>query len=252
MVSADLGELGPTDGKPVSYHFSPLYHAQGFIPWLLVLLAFVVPKENRTLQVAWIFAPIALLAAGYWAFMTIAKTTTGDRAQMNMFFTITVLGFSMIWLLADRIGHRDRLVAFLLAAVIYFGFLGADLLTSGFGEDTMTVAILASLSILPILLAFAAASRLSSKSFGKVRFLVVAGAVLFVSFAVILSVVMLITHPGHSLRGRIDELAFASLIFSAVFLVALTPFLILLWTNHFWRRRFECVTGIRIDARENY
>lgn len=252
VVSGDLGELGPTDGKPVPYHFSPLYHAQGFIPWLLMLLAFVVLKENRTLQVAWIFAPIALLAAGYWAFMTIAKTTTGDKVQMNAFFTITVLGFAMIWLLADRIRKCSRLVTFLSAAVIYFGFLGADLLASGFGKDTMTVAILASLSILPILLAFAAASRLSSKSFGKVRFLVVAGAVSFVSFAVILSVVTLITDPSHSLRGQIDELAFASLIFSAVFLLAFTPFLVLLWTNRFWRRRFECITGIRIDARENY
>jgi hypothetical protein len=248
VVSADLGELGPTDGKPVSYHFSPLYHVQGFIPWLLVSLAFVALKENRTLQVAWILAPIALLAAGYWAFMTIAKMTSGDRAQLNMFFTITVLGFSMIWLLADRIGHRSRLVAFLSAAVIYFGFLGADLLASGFGKDAMTIAILASLSILPILLAFAAASRPSSRSFGKVRFLAVAGAVLFVSFAVILSVATLITHPSHSLRGRIEELAFASLTFSAVFLVALTPFLVLLWTNRFWRRRFERVTRIRINA----
>lgn len=205
VVSADLGELGPTDGKPVSYHFSPLYHALGFIPWLLVSLAFVVLKENRALQAAWILAPIALLAAGYWAFMAIAKATTGDRAQMNTFFTITVLGFSMIWLLADRIGKRGRFVAFLSAAAICFGFLGAGLLTGGFGQDMMTVAILASLSILPILLAFAAASRLSSKSFGKARFLVVAGAVLFISFAVILSVVTLITHPSHSLRGRIGE-----------------------------------------------
>ncbi|NLH99165.1 MAG: SoxR reducing system RseC family protein, partial [Chthonomonadales bacterium] len=123
VVSSDLGEFGPTDGKPVSYHFSPLYHAQGFIPWLLVSLAFVVLKENRALQAAWILAPIVLLAAGYWAFMAIAKATTGDRAQMNTFFTITVLGFSMIWLLADRIGHRSRLIAFLSAAVIYFGFL---------------------------------------------------------------------------------------------------------------------------------
>lgn len=248
VASADLGEFGPTDGKPVLYRFRPLYHAQGFIPWLLLLLAFIVLKENRTRQVAWILAPIALLVAGYWAFMTIAKMTTGDGVQMNTFFTIIVLGFSMIWLLADRIGNRSRLVALLLAALIYFGFLGVNLLTGDFGKDAMTVAIMASLSIPSILFAFAAASLASSRSLGKARFVAVAGAVSFVSFAVTVSIVTLITHPRHSLRGQVGEIVFASLIFSAVLLAALTPFLVLLWTNRFWRRRFERVTRVPTGA----
>ncbi len=248
VVSADLGELGPTDGKPILYHFSPLYHVQGLIPWLLLPLAFVALKENRTLQVAWILAPIVLLAVGYWAFMAIAKATTGDRVQMNTFFTIMVVGFSLVWLLADRIGNRSRLVALLLAALIYFGSLGVNLLTGDFGKDAMTVVIMASLSIPSILFAFAAASLASSRSLGKARFFAVAGVVLFVSFAVILSVVTPIAHPSHSIREQIGELAFTSLIFSGVFLVALTPFLVLLWTNPFWRRRFECVTGVRVDT----
>lgn len=244
VVSADLGEFGPTDGKPVLYHFSPLYHVQGLIPWLLLPLAFVALKENRTLQAAWILAPIALLAGFYWAFMAIVKATSGSMMQMNQLFTIMVLGFSLIWLLADRIGGRSRIATLLLAAFIYFGFLGANLLTSDFGKEAMTVASMAAVAIPPIVLAFAVASLLSSRSLGKTRFVAVMGVVLLVSFAVILSVVTLIAHPSHSLRGQIGELVFASLIFSAVFLVALTPFLILLWANRFWRRRFACVMGI--------
>lgn len=248
VVSADLGEFGPTDGKPVLYHFSPLYHVQGLIPWLLLPLAFIALKENRTAQAVWIIVPVALLAAICWAVVSIMRLPSGSAVQMHMFFTIVVVGFSMIWLFADRIGIRRRLVALLLAALVYFGFLGANLLTGGFGKDAMTVAIMASLSILPILIAFAAATLLSSRSLGKARFLIVAGVVLFVSVAVILSVVMLITHPSHSLRGQIGELVSASLIFTGVLFVALTPFLVLLWTNRFWRRRFECVTGIRVEA----
>ncbi|MEN6334497.1 MAG: hypothetical protein ABFE01_09565 [Phycisphaerales bacterium] len=207
------------------------------------LLSVSAPGMERMVAQAWRLQTHRRAILTTLAVMRYARDKGGYPSSLD-----ALVGFSMIWLLADRVGHRSRLVAFLSAAVIYFGFLGADLLASGFGKDAMTIAILASLSILPILLAFAAASRLSSKSFGKVRFLVVAGAVLFVSFAVILSVVTPITDPSHSLRGRIDELAFASLTFSAVFLVALTPFLVLLWTNRFWRRRFERVTGVRAHA----
>jgi len=248
VASADLGDLGPTDGKPVLYYFSPLYHAQGFIPWLLLPLPFIALKENRTAQAAWILAPVVLLSVVFWGVMTVLKPASGDAVQMSGLFRILLFGFSMIWLCADRIGNRGRLIAFALGALVYFGFLGANLLTSDLGKDAGTTASIAAMAILPVLLAFAAASLFSSRSFGRVRFLAVAGVALFVSFAIILLAVTVLFDPRGSIQSQISQVAFASLFFSLAFLVGLTPFLALMWTNRFWRRRFACVTGIPMDA----
>jgi hypothetical protein len=246
VASADLGEFGPTAGKPVLYHFSPLYHAQGLVPWLLLPLAFVALKENRTVQAAWILVPVVLLGAIYWTVMMVLKPTSGSAVQMNMFFAIVVVGFSTIWLLAERIGSRNRLVTFLLGALIYFGTLGANLLTGEFGKDAMPVAAVAAISISSILLAFAIASMASSRSFRKARFLALTGVSLFGSHLIILSLVMLLFYPSRPIRDQMTEVAFASFVMSLVFLLGLAPFLVLLWANRFWRRRFEGVLGFSI------
>ena len=234
------------DGEPVLYHFSPLYHAQGFIPWLLLPLAFVALRENRTVQAAWILAPIVLLGATYWTIMMILKPTSGSAVQTNMFFAIMVVGFSMIWLSAERIGSRNRLVTFLLAALIYFGILGVNLLTGEFGRDVIPVAAVAAMSIPSILLAFAIASRASSRSFRKARFLALTGVSLLGSHLIILLLAMLLFYPGRPIRDQMTEVAFASFVMSLVFLLGLAPFLVLLWANRFWRRRFESVLGFPI------
>ena len=246
VASADLGEFGPRDGAPVFYRFSLLYHVQGLLPWLLLPLAFVALKENRTAQAAWILAPIALLATLYWAVMTALRATSGSTVQMNLFFTVMVAGFSMIWLFAERIGGRKRLATFLLAVLIYLGVLGVTLLSGEFGADARTVASMAAVSIPSILLAFVFGALVSSKSFRKVRFLAVTGVFLFVSLLAILSLVTLVFYPGRPIRAQMAEVAFASFVISLVFLLGMLPFLVLLLANRFWRRRLGRVMGLDI------
>jgi hypothetical protein len=248
VVSADLGEFGPTDGKPVLYHFSPLYHVQGLIPWLLLPLAFVALRENRKVQTAWILVPLALLGAVYLAFVNLWHWGSGDTVQFNVLFTIIIVGFSMIWLLAERIGNRNRLVAFLLAALIWLGFLGVNLLCRGF-HDAAFIIVFGGVSASSILLAFAIASWFSAKRFRKIRFVAWVGLGLLGSLLAVASTFVFLFYPSGPVVDQLREVSVASLIFGLVYLVCLSPFLVLLWTNRFWRRRFECVTGIRIDAR---
>ncbi len=250
VVSADLGEFGPTDGKPILYHFSPLYHVQGFIPWLLLPLAFIVLKENRTAQAVWILAPVAGLGVVYWAATMVIKPTSGSMVQTNTLFTAMTVGFSLVWLLGERIGNRNPFVAFLLAALVSFGFLGVNLFSRGFGKDVTAISVLAATMILPMLLALGVAAFLSSKRFRKVRFAVWTGVCLFGSQWIIVSTVTLLFNSNRPIAGQIAEVSFASLVISLLCCVCLLPFLILLWTNRFWRRRFECVTRIRVEADE--
>lgn len=247
VVSADLGEFGPTDGKPVPYRFSPLYHVQGLIPWLLLPLAFVALKENRTLQAAWILAPLALLGAVYLAVMNLWDWGSLTTVQFNVLFTIIIVGFSMVWLLAERIGNRNLLVAFLLAALLWFGFLGVNLLSRGFHDAEFTV-VFGGVSVLSILLAFGIATRFSTRRFRKARFVALAGFGLLGSLLAVASTFVFLFYPSGPVVDQLTEVSIASLIFGLVYLVCLSPFWVLLWTNRFWRRRFERVTGVRADA----
>lgn len=244
VVSADIGEFGPTDGEPVAYHFNPIYHAQGFIPWLFLTLAFVALKENRTLQAAWILAPIALLATVFSAVMNILKMTSGSAVQTKVIFSIMVLGFSMIWLLAERIGNRNRFVTFLLAILTYFGFLAINLLSNGFSKHITAIAYLAAVSIPAIILAFVFAALYSRNSFNTARFIIYIGAALFsvslIIFASIMSI--LYTNP---INTWIVDLLTVSFFSSLIYYAGLMPFLILLFSNPFWRKRFEAVLGIQ-------
>lgn len=247
MVSADIGEFGPQDGEPVTYRFHLLYHAQGMIPWLLLPLAFVALKENRTRQAAWILAPIALLAAVYSAVMRIVPMDSGGVVQLNVMFAIMVVGFSMIWLLAERIGNRSRFVTFLLAALIYFGFLGVTLLGSGFQKDVIAIAGLAAVSIPAILLAFVIASPHCRKPFGAARFIITIGAALFFVLLVIFSVILFVFYPAQDrpMKDLMNELLIGCLFGSLIYYVVLLPFLILLLAHPFWRKRLEAVLGVQ-------
>lgn len=233
VVSSDLGEFGPTDGKSVLYRFSPLYHVQGLIPWLLLPLALVALKENRTLQAAWILAPLALLGVVSLAVMNLWDWGSGTTVQFNVLFTIIIVGFSMIWLLADRIGNRNR--------------LGVNLLSRGFHDAAFTV-VFGGVSVLSILLAFGIASRFSTKRFRKTCFVAWAGFGLLGLLVAVASTFVVLFYSSGPIVDQLTEVSVASLIFYLVYLVCLTPFLVLLWTSRFWRQRFERVTQIRVDA----
>ena len=172
---------------------------------------------------------------------------SGSTVQLNVIFTILVVGFSMVWLLAERIGNRNRFVTFLLVTLIYFGFLGVNLLSAGFGENIIAIVSLAAISILAIVFAFIIAALNSPKPFNTARFIIYIGAVLFGSLLVIFSIIMFILYPApkRPINDRIVELLIASFFSGLIYYAGLLPFLVMLFANPFWRKRFEAVTGIQ-------
>lgn len=173
--------------------------------------------------------------------------SSGSAAQLNVMFTIMVVGFSLIWLLAERIGNRNRFITFLLATLIYFGFLGLNLLSGGFGKDIISIAFLAAISIPAILFAFVIAAINSPKPFNTARFVISIGAALLSSLLIIFSALMFIFYPVPDIpiASRIAELLTASLFSGLIYYAGLLPFLVLLFANPFWRKRFEAVLGIQ-------
>ncbi|NQT03311.1 MAG: hypothetical protein HQ580_14885 [Planctomycetes bacterium] len=176
--------------------------------------------------------------------MNILKMTSGTTVQTKVIFSIMVLGFSMIWLLAERIGHRNRFVTFLLAVLTYFGFLGLNLLSNGFSKHITAIASLAAVSIPAIILAFVLAALYSRNSFNTARFIIYIGAALFSVSLIIFASIMSILYTT-PINTWIDDLLTVSFFSSLIYYAGLLPFLILLFSNTFWRKRFEAVLGIQ-------
>jgi hypothetical protein len=210
-------------------------------------LAFVALKENRTPQAAWILAPVALLGLIYSAVMQLFQMDSGSTVQLNVIFTILVVGFSMVWLLAERIGNRNRFVTFLLATLIYFGFLGVNLLSGGFGKDMIAITSLAAISIPAIVFAFIMAALCSPIPFNTARFVIYIGAALFSSLLIIFSAIMFIFYPSQNMpvKTQITDVLITSFFSSLIYYAGLLPFLVTLFANPFWRKRFEAVSGIQ-------
>lgn len=179
--------------------------------------------------------------------MKILPMDSTGTVQLNAIFTILVVGFSMVWLLAERIGNRNRFVTFLLATLIYFGFLGVNLLSGGFGRDMIAIASLAAISIPAIICAFIIAALISPKPFNSTRFIIYIGVVLFIVLLTIFWIIMFVLYPVPEIpiNRRITELLMASFFGSLIYYAGLLPFLVMLLANPFWRKRFEAVLGIQ-------
>jgi len=181
--------------------------------------------------------------------MKLLPMDSGGTVQLNVMFTIIVLGFSMVWLFAERIRNRNRFVTFLLATLIYFGFLGVNLLSAGFGESIIAIVCLAAISISAIIFAFVIATVTSPKPFNTVRFVTIIGAALFTSLLIIFSAIMFIFYPPPNVpvHTRIAEVLTASFFSGLIYYAGLLPFLAMLCANPFWRKRFEAVLGIQTN-----
>jgi hypothetical protein len=127
--------------------------------------------------------------------------------------------------------------------LIYFGFLGVNLLCSGFNEDIIFVASLAAVSIPPIMLALFFASCKSRKAFNATRFIMFFGITLFSFMPISFATIWPFPDP-------IVELLMASFLSGLIYFAATLPFLVLLYANPFWRNRFEAVSGIKIGGKE--
>ncbi len=210
-------------------------------------LAFVGLKENRTAKAALLLIPIAVLGLVYSAIKKMIGIDSGGGVQLNFMFTVLVLGFSMIWLLAERIGNRNRFVTFLLAISIYLGFLGVNLLGGGFGDDTVQIAGLAAISIVALLPAFFLAGVAAGTPFNRRRFLIwlpiALYSLLLISFAIVMGVSSRI--DNYPLSSMVVEAIVASFFTGVVYCVSLVPFVVLLLNSPFWRKRFDAVLGVQ-------
>ena len=167
--------------------------------------------------------------------------------QLNVMFQILVLGFVWICLLGHRIARYSGIVKLFLAAAIYYGTLGVTLLAYGLSNDIISITYLAAMSIPPILLAITTAVLCSRKRFNSKRFIAYVAMFLFVFSLIVFGLAMFVLSPNphRPILSQITEWLMVSALTSAIYFIGQLPFLILLISDDFWRKRFQAVTGRR-------
>ena len=247
VASCDIGGLGPKEGTPVSYYWNPLYNIFGVLPWLLLVAAFVLFKENRKLQALWILLPVILFRL-LWAALSALMGIPSEASTMFIALVDCLLiGFVLNWLLAERIGNRNRFITWFLAGLIFGLAFGATLVNLGFGKEAIQISIFIGLTVGILLVSFVLAGFMCRKKFGPMRFSIwMAVWVLFLTngfFMVVAFIQILMSHI--SFTTMFLQVLMVGFIYAGILIGGLLPFEILLFVNHFWRKRFEAVFGLK-------
>lgn len=241
VAECDLGHLGPKQGQPIPYYWSPLYTLMGALIWIPLILAFVLCKENRRPAALWILLPGSGFWVLYYGLAAISDMPGDIRATFVAAVSALAIGFSLVWLLAERIGRRYRFVTAVLALLIFAVMTALSLPQAEPGEGTAILAIFIGLSFAVFTIAFTIAAILSRRRRTGVRFTVamLPGCLVgtFIPFGIFLGIQMM----QYSYAGMIWEFLKITLVASGLYFAVLLPFLVLFFVSGFWRQRFDAV-----------
>jgi hypothetical protein len=168
-------EPGPISGTTFTSEEFP--HLQwlwlaAFLVWVLLVLAFILLKENRNLNALWIVAPIIIVFL-FWELLELLWP--GQLYGVDKAVAINhIIGLSIVFLLGERLTKFKWPALFVTSLLIMIatGFIGLLAKNSVYfeGVDASTITNICGGAIF-ILVAVTLAARSCQKKFSKTRFL---------------------------------------------------------------------------------
>ena len=121
----DLGGLGGAAGPEWAVNWTATGYVSPALPWLAIL-AMLALKPNRGWSAWWIWAPVAVLAAGWKCLEPLFQDPSSglNLNAVSLLFDVPValaLGLAALWLLASYLGRR-RSLTFLGSLLVLGGF----------------------------------------------------------------------------------------------------------------------------------
>ncbi len=245
IASQDIGELGPKEGTAVLYNWKWYYSIPALALWVVLLGAIVLVKANRNPRALLIVLPLLVANLLWLGFVRLLNFPSVARVQYDPLFVSYTVGIAVLWLLAHKLGNRNRFVTFLLALIIMIvvGFVGLTSYSMGefSNETTLFLAFLAVLA-LAVLVGFVLAARLCQKHFNALRFMlwlalwtVINSVAAMLTFMVIMFLVQ--SRPNNMIPILLQILIFG-LVAGLLLYVINLPFMILALSSSFFRERF--------------
>lgn len=248
VASGDIGDLGPKDGTPVSYRWHPWYNVLGALPWLLLVLAFILFKENHRLAAFWILLPVLVCRLAWVGFAAAMHIPPESAVQFTVMIDCLLIGLALNNLLAERIGNRSRWVTWLAAWLVFAAVYGVLMVSTGFNRTSIQVSIVMAIILAILMLSIPLAAFLCRNKFGAVRFTLWTLLWLWLLTMSLFTAVLVIQSALNGsmfVAVMLLQVLMIGSIFTAFLAVALLPFEIVWFKNAFWRKRFEALFGIK-------
>ena len=251
MAVNDLGDLGPKESDPVTFTWSFIDNLSGLVVWVAVLIVFILFRENWTPKAFLILVPVFVASIVWLGLKKVPGMQSGSVVMFDIIINSFVAGIAVLWLLADRIGNRNRLVTFLLAVVVMAIMCALGIVSLGefkLSADMAGISVVFVVLTAIVLLAFVLTGWMCRKSYSTVRFMLWLAVWIVAPYLLLMVIVALIPIIAAAVMGNALPPGFlllmalkiplVSLIVGGFIYAILFPFMILAFKSDLFRQRF--------------
>lgn len=244
VPSADIGQLGPHQGDVAGFNWKWYYSAAGWIIWLALILAFIIPKVNHNIRVLLIIIPLVIVNLLWLLFMKLTNMNFADALQFGIIFHSMAVAVTVLWLVAHYFKRFGDAIRFLLSLATVAVIAGSGTLaySTEFSKEMALFLILFTLMAFTILFAITLSRRFCGETYRPISFLLwmalwmlLGGFIVALGFIVVGSIIF---SSGPDSFGAIVIFILAGSIFGLFLYVLNLPFMILGFTHPFFRERF--------------
>ncbi len=214
--------------------------------WIVLALAILLVRENRDPRILLIFIPIFLIRVFWSRFQYILGAPFGAQSEppsevweiFRALINALAIGLAVLWLLAHKLGNRNRIITLALALVLLTGItvIAVVLYLVWIPFDLV---IFQSLGIATILVIFVLAGWCCRKRYGPWRFMLwMAFWAMIISIAAIIAYFLIFEGHIEELIGQMPKILQVSFIFGLYIYVLNLLFMILAFASPFFRARF--------------
>ncbi len=238
--------LGATEGPAIAHVWTPPSLLPELLPWLAVLCLLLL-KPNRTAEAWWIWLPVFAILGVQWGARTALDGSLPSQF-LELFCQVPralVFGLAAIWLASPFLAGATRFHTFFKLLPVYAGFTlvahigGQDWVTGG---EAVAALIYLGVFVLVFAIALILAGRNCRDRFHPVRFSLCLLGWMTAGFVAVLLpfAVFALIAQGAQMWAPFGIAILAS---TAVQMVISFPFLLLSFTNHFYRARLRQLLG---------
>ena len=241
-TSEDIGRLGIKQGTATIYPWKWYYSMPALGLWIVLALAILLVRDNREARVLLILVPIIFVRLLWSLFIPILGIPSSVQVVFGVFIDATVIGLAVLWLLAYKLGNRNRVVSFLLALIVLLAVSAIAVVSYQAWSLGVTLRVMAVqvLQLVIMLLGFVLASWCCRKRYGPKRFMLwLALWTIVISLVWMFIFFLILVRPSvDELSKQIPEVLGGSSIFAIIIFILNLPFMILAFVCRFYRERF--------------
>jgi hypothetical protein len=214
------------------------------ILWVILFGAIILTKANRNPRTLLIILPLLAVNLIWFGFVKLLNFPSLTIMQFNLLFNSFTVGITLLWLLAHKLGNRNRFITFLLALIIMIVISIIGQATNGkFSEQTIIFLSFIIFLSLAVLISFVLAGWRCRTNYNGLRFILwlalwsiiasLAAMMIFMVFAWIVQ-----RPPINMLKSILLQALIMGLVTGLLLYAINLPFMILAFYSPFFRERF--------------